>query len=893
MLRQKFVRSSLRVCASAVLCAIAIAAGVALVQHAQATDQTIDLDGNAANGQESKITTKVLQTYPVEIENTIFNNAPGSSYTFKWPGAGPGGFASYVTAGPGVGTKWTWSTVYQVYSIQSPVKFTPARSLSVLGSPIQGVQTVGPPNNGSFMVPGKSIYPTDVTLSSTSLTASFITFFSPEKTVATCGVQCAPGQCDVYLKNLMGGTATITSKQINCCPEANQTFCDGQCTSYLTDRNNCGACGNVCRSDEVCSDGACVCNPGFTECVDACVDLQTDPVNCGACEHACYTDEHCSGGACLCDPGLTQCGAGCVDLQTDPVNCGTCDHACYTDEHCSGGTCQCDPGLTQCGAGCVDLQNDPTNCGTCGTVCAVGASCVSGVCACPAGQVACGGTCVDPQNDPHNCGACGNVCGSNSICTGGACQTCRPPTGTACDNKCVNTHTDPYNCGACGLVCDFSNCPSTGSGTCSQGSSCVCDPAPALTAETLGKSSKRQLRFRPVHQRSRASTVLLDGTPPAASPDQADERSLRRSTAQGRVSRRSLAATSSAAATTTTRPRTLDVVEAPVCELAPIEQVIPPGGTYTQTETGGRFGKEIQTSVSIAVDGVTVAQGPCPLIVPVTDVDTSGVILSPISVALQDSSGDGLCQPGEARCDFFITVSDLGDTACQNPVATLTSPPDDLDPNPITFLNGTSIYPSLPAYPGDGVPLAKGTNATAFSITTLASQLPDVGRPFYMNVTCANQAAPVVMPITLGIGSACDPGALDGRTYDQLIGFQAPVKARLVPAGTPINFSTGNFNQGSTIPLKLSLGCGGLILSDTQINPKPRIVSLDNTVLGPMSLLGINGDNNANPDNPAFSCSSSACDFEFRTAQLPVGTYIIGVQMPDTRIFRAGLTVSP
>jgi hypothetical protein len=93
--------------------------------------------------------------------------------------------------------------------------------------------------------------------------------------------------------------------------------------------------------------------------------------------------------------------------------------------------------------------------------------------------------------------------------------------------------------------------------------------------------------------------------------------------------------------------------------------------------------------------------------------------------------------------------------------------------------------------------------------------------------------------------------------------------------------------------LKLSLGCGNVTLSDADINPRPQIVSLEHTTLGPQSLLGINGDNNANPDNPAFSCSISSCDFQFRTEPLPVGTYVIGVQMPDTRVFRAGFTISP
>ena len=337
----------------------------------------------------------------------------------------------------------------------------------------------------------------------------------------------------------------------------------------------------------------------------------------------------------------------------------------------------------------------------------------------------------------------------------------------------------------------------------------------------------------------------------------------------------------------------LNVVEAPVCDLAPIEQVIPSGGTYTQMQTGGRFGKEIQTSVSITVDGRTIAQGPCPQVVPVVGVDTSGVILSALSVATQDASGDGLCQPGESRCDFFITMADLGDSACLNPVATLSSPPDQFNLNEIAILNATSAYPSLPGYPGDGIPLVKVTNTTAFSITTQANQASDVGRAFLMSVECANRPGPVLMPITLGIGSACDPNNIDGKAYDHLNGFQGPVSAALVPQGSPVNYSSRTFNHGSTIPFKLSLGCGSLILADADIEPNPQIVALEHETLGPQSLLGINGDNSANPDDPRLSCSGTGCDYQFRTETLPLGRFIISVQMPDTRVFQAGFTVNP
>ena len=882
--------------------------GMAVVPFVKASDQPIDLDKNAANGAESKVSTKVLQTYPVKIENTVNNNAAGP-FTVRWVGAGPGGFITNVPAGPGVGAKWVWTTVYQVYSIDSPAEFTPARAVSVTGAPPKGVGTVGSTasTGGSYVVPGKSIYPSQVTVSDASLSSSLITFFSPEKTVATCAVQCAPGECELSLQNLTGGEFTMTAEQLGCCLEPHQLICDDECTSYLTDTQNCGECGNVCASDEICSNGACVCPPGLSQCGSGCIDLQTSPEDCGACGNACASDENCTGGDCLCDPGLTQCGAGCVDLQTSEIDCGACGNACGPDQFCGAGACICNPGLTQCGAGCVDLTTSEVDCGSCGNACATNQVCNGGSCVCDAGLSMCGGTCLDLANDPLNCGSCGFRCEANDICTGGICKACRPPRGTACGNQCVNTHTDPNNCGGCGEVCDFSGCPSSGQGTCSQGDSCVCAPS-ATTSSNIAT----RVRFKPVPTGTSKSELRVTGratkaeaarskkrggvptspepamTVPATGTVAASPLPVSRVTAD-------LAGTSVAnqVHAVTGSASSFHPNEAPVCDLAPIEQVIPAGGTYTQMQTGGRFGKEIQTSVSIMVDGRPIATGPCPQIVPVTGVDTSGIILSTTAVVTRDTSGDGLCQPGEARCEFFISVAGLGDTPCLNPVATLASPPDQFNPNDITLLNATSAYPSFPAYPGDGVPLDKKTNTTAFAITTPFTQASDVGRPFTMSVACSNHPTPVLMPINLGIGGACNPASIDLKSYDQLVGFQGPVNAALVPVGSPVNYSTRKFNKGSTIPLKVALICGGQTLTDVRLDPNPMIVALEHETLGPQSLIGINGDNNANPDDPGFSCSDTACDYQFRTDNLPVGRYIIRVQMPDTRVFQAGLTISP
>jgi hypothetical protein len=48
----------------------------------------------------------------------------------------------------------------------------------------------------------------------------------------------------------------------------------GTCINLDTDATNCGQCGNVCATGDVC-------------CAGSCVDLQADPSNCGACAHTC------------------------------------------------------------------------------------------------------------------------------------------------------------------------------------------------------------------------------------------------------------------------------------------------------------------------------------------------------------------------------------------------------------------------------------------------------------------------------------------------------------------------------------------------------------------------------------------------------------------------------
>ena len=109
---------------------------------------------------------------------------------------------------------------------------------------------------------------------------------------------------------LFGGTCT------NDCFNPCSPICkDGACTPTADcDPGNCktcsvgdgplprnkyfAVCADMCRSDQVCNDRMCTCPSGQTNCGGTCVDLQTNSNNCGGCGNVCPTNELCFAGQC-------------------------------------------------------------------------------------------------------------------------------------------------------------------------------------------------------------------------------------------------------------------------------------------------------------------------------------------------------------------------------------------------------------------------------------------------------------------------------------------------------------------------------------------------------------------------------------------------------------------
>jgi hypothetical protein len=84
------------------------------------------------------------------------------------------------------------------------------------------------------------------------------------------------------------------------------TNCGGVCRDTSNDRDNCGACGRVCATGQICLAGFCrvletpvTCGSGLLNCNGSCRDVRLDDANCGACGTVCAMGQTCTAGRCV------------------------------------------------------------------------------------------------------------------------------------------------------------------------------------------------------------------------------------------------------------------------------------------------------------------------------------------------------------------------------------------------------------------------------------------------------------------------------------------------------------------------------------------------------------------------------------------------------------------
>ncbi len=275
-----------------------------------------------------------------------------------------------------------------------------------------------------------------------------------------------------------------------------------RCVDHFSDPANCGACGNVCASGQLCVNRMCMTTSSFPDAgpVDARTMGSDAPFMSGSCTPSCGADFQCCGSTCV-----NRDGAG---TTSDPSfsNCGSCGRACDSD---TANRCGRFGTMTQClcgngpvcnsalGESCVlgmsgdyeCLRSDiPENCGSPPVRCNSGETCEAGECVCgslgrpcPDGEscTVTGGTssCRDLSTDPLNCGSVGRACSAGEECVGGMCLC--PGAGgamTACmaaGGGMIPIGGGPASCGDSGgftLPCgSFASCGEV----CCPGSGCV------------------------------------------------------------------------------------------------------------------------------------------------------------------------------------------------------------------------------------------------------------------------------------------------------------------------------------------------------------------------------------------------------------------------------------
>ena len=312
---------------------------------------------------------------------------------------------------------------------------------------------------------------------------------------ASCVCKSGYNNCDGNWVNGCECGANTHCKNTDCECNDNYANCDGNWLNgceinLLTDKNNCGKCGNQCAPNMHCENGKCVCDANYGDCnldIPGCETyLLKNNEHCGVCNNKCggsgSTESRCVGSNCVCvDSNHENCDGnwsnGCeTNILTNINNCGKCGNQCGPNMECENGECVCDVNYENCDPdipGCETFLGDSDNCGGCGD------KCINGICKYINGKYQCEcyygvngyyGNCDNSwtngcetnlfDND-NNCGECGKVCGGlgleSSECSGLTC-VCENSSYANCDNDwsngCeTNILTDKNNCGKCGNQC--------------------------------------------------------------------------------------------------------------------------------------------------------------------------------------------------------------------------------------------------------------------------------------------------------------------------------------------------------------------------------------------------------------------------------------------------------
>lgn len=862
---------------------------------ARAATKAVDLDGQAANGAESKCDLNVLSSFPITIETVVTNKAIGDAFDFSWASAGPGGFTSSVTPGStgGVGAKWTWSTNQTVYAFTGSTCDRDVCFLKTQGpDALNGTCSTGCLEDGVSMSMARGASAGQVVLNWTGGTAAYTVFRSnvasrvtepANALTATSLLQYSdtPPAGGIFFYRVRASTCITLkpcSSNANCAPAS-----EGICVS----RGPFSVPGRSLTSTDITVSSASLTSSLITffsppkEVFKVTVIAQPggtlEKIENPNTQDVTYESPSYPPGCCPSNPDAPhqlRCPDGCVDYLDDPLNCGGCGNVCGEGECCSNGNCEslCGEGQAWCDGVCIDISSDSNNCGACGNVCTEGTCCSGGgFCAslCEVGRTYCDGQCFELSLDPLNCGACGNVCAAGSVCSAGVCTPCGASE-DICLNRCVNLETDSFNCGTCGHDCN-ATCPAGYHGVCGENGSCSCAPGspgprpiPGLTFPTEASCANPN-----DHPDPHPEVCPSPGNPAP------------------------------------------EVNETPICTIDPVTTTIPAGGETTICRPGGVLFREVPAQVSVCGDSIpgpdgacqggvsNVATGTLMRLVPDTETQIGDAFLTPYAVhVISDNGNDGLIQALETA-SVLVDVVNAGPVPILGATATLIGHPVDLTDdgvdNPVgaTILSGTSSYGTIPGtVPStncEPVTLSPTANSTPFRFT-LPSDFPgDTTLPFTILFQGTVGGAPfsMEMPIAIGVADRCDYASAN-RDYDGIDGLMNPL-AKLVPMGDPVPFPSRALNAGNTAPLKMRQLCGGVELRGSDVDA-PQIVGLSEATRGELDISTMILNDDFGSSDPFFRWNESTKRwiFNLRTTPLGTGVFTIRIRIAGRKDYQTG-----
>jgi len=517
------------------------------------------------------------------------------------------------------------------------------------------------------------------------------------------------------------------------------------------------------------------------------------------------------------------------------------------------------PNQLNCSGTCVDFLTDPANCGACGNDCGEGYHCDEGECriTCSEDTFDCEGVCVDLHSDRNNCGVCGNACNDHSACIDSACWECFGPHDVICDNTCVDLGSNPHHCGGCEVDCDaFCEAPLVGA--CNKEVGCFCvEPGGVVTTQP---------------------GVMVPSAP---------------------VTRASVP-----------RPSAPTVEAAPICELPSTTTLVPAGATVTTCALAGVLAKEVPTSIAICGTGIPdgnarcangdpATQGTFMKLIPDLTRPIGDAFVTPLAVHITETSNDGLIQAHEI-VHVVLEVLNAGPFNIEGATGTLTSPPVDLTDDGVDNPVAVAISPLAESFgdilgtPREGggcnaprPPLVPAKNAVPYEVI-FGDHPGDTSRLFTLQLAGIVGDSPfsMDMPISLGIADAC-VFAERTRDFDGLDGLLSPM-AKLVPIGDDVPLPEKNFKVNFVLPLELRHLCGGVDLSDEDVDP-PQITGLSEEKLGDLDITALILNDDTGTNDPFFRWDGDLGRwiYHLRTAGLEEGRYTLRVRIASRKEYNA------